>query len=72
LIGTNIYKISASQNIVEENVLDLPTIECSDGIAVCSSPILEHMDSNIEIIYVSSNSRVACTSPITGKKKLYT
>lgn len=60
--------MSASQNIAKENVLDLPDTECSVGVEVCSSPILEHISSSLDITNISGISRVACTSPITGKK----
>lgn len=53
--------MSASQNIAKEKVLDLLGPECSVGIAVCSSPILGHTDSSIDISNTPCISRVACT-----------
>lgn len=67
MIGTNICEIS-TQNIEEDNVLDLPDLECSAGIAVCSTPILGRTHSSTDMTNISNISRVTCTSPTTGKK----
>jgi len=62
--------MSASQNIVENDILDLPDEECSlvNTSEINRKYTISSLPDCAEISNISGISRVACSSSITGKK----